>query len=317
MKKILLFSDPGIDDAIGIIYALLHPQIDLVGIVTGYGNVDEKQATANASYLLQLAGRPDIPIIRGATGPFSGEVVTYYPEIHGEDGLGPIRPPENLVTNVHRFGTVHELIRKHKGELSIVDTGRSTSLAASFILSGAELLQSVKEIYLMGGAFNYPGNVTAVAEANFHGDPIATDLVLEKGRNITIIPLNVTNRATVTTQMLDTIVAYQSNPFSFLMKPIIEFYIDAYKNLIPGLSGAPMHDSVTLFALLNPQYFHYIPRRVRVDTSELSRGRTFADFRAKPNDEPPETLERIAIDFNYQAFVNDFMNIMTRRVARY
>ncbi|MGM0900888.1 MAG: nucleoside hydrolase [Bacillota bacterium] len=317
MKKVLLFSDPGIDDAIGIIYALLHPQIDLVGIVTGYGNVDEKQATANASYLLQLAGRPDIPVIRGATGPFSGEVVTYYPEIHGEDGLGPIRPPENLVTNVHRFGAVHELISKNKGDLSIVDTGRSTSLAASFILSGAELLHSVKEIYLMGGAFNYPGNVTAVAEANFHGDPIATDLVLEKGRNITIIPLNVTNRATVTTQMLDTIAVYQSNPFSSLMKPIIEFYIDAYKNLIPGLNGAPMHDSVTLFALVNPQYFHYIPRRVRVDTSELSRGRTIADFRAKPDDEPPETLERIAIDFNYQAFANDFMNIMTRRVTRY
>lgn len=316
MKKVLLFSDPGIDDAIGIIYALLHPQIDLIGVVTGYGNVDEKQATANAAYLLQLAGRSDIPVIRGATGPFSGELVTYYPEIHGEDGLGPIRPPETFTANIQPFSTIHELIRKHKGNLSIVDTGRTTSLATSFILSGAELLQSVKEIYLMGGAFNYPGNVTAVAEANFHGDPIATDLVLEKGKNITIIPLNVTNRATVTTQMIDTIAAYQANPFSSLMKPIIEFYIEAYKKLIPELNGAPMHDSVTLFALVCPQYFYYIPRRVRVDTSQLSRGRTIADFRAKPDEEPPETLDRIAIDFNSQAFVNDFMSIMTRRIAR-
>jgi len=317
MKKVLLFGDPGIDDAIGIIYALLHPQIDLIGVVTGYGNVDEKQATANASYLLQLAGRPDIPVIRGATGPFSGEVVTYYPEIHGEDGLGPIRPPENLVTNVQRFSAVHELIDKHKGDLSIVDTGRTTSLAVSFILSGAELLQSVKEIYLMGGAFNYPGNVTAVAEANFHGDPIATDLVLEKGKNISIIPLNITNRAIVTPQMIDTIAAYQSNPFSSLIKPIIDFYNEAYKDLIPGLNGSPMHDSVTLFAMMSPQYFQFISRRVRVDTSELSRGRTIADFRVKPDDEPPETLERIAVDFNYQAFANDFMNIMTRRILRY
>jgi purine nucleosidase len=69
MKKVLLFSDPGIDDSLAIMYALLHPQIELVGIVTGYGNVSQKQATQNAGYLLQLAGREDIPIIEGAKGP--------------------------------------------------------------------------------------------------------------------------------------------------------------------------------------------------------------------------------------------------------
>jgi purine nucleosidase len=315
MKNVLLFGDPGIDDAIGIIYALLHPQINLIGVVTGYGNVDAKQATDNASFLLQLAGRPDIPVISGATGPLSGEIVMYYPEIHGEEGLGPIRPPENIVTNVQGFSTVEEIIRKYKGELTIVDTGRTTSLAVSFILSGAELHHSVKEIYLMGGAFNYPGNVTAVAEANFHGDPIATDLVLEKGRNITIIPLNVTNRSIVTPQMVDAIAAYQSNPFASLIKPIFDYYREAYKKLIPGLNGAPMHDSVTLFALVNPHLFQYVHRRVRVDTSQLSRGRTIADFRAKPDAEPPTTIDRIAMNINYEAFVNDFMNIMTRKLT--
>lgn len=314
MKKVLLFGDPGIDDAIAIMYALLNPKIDLVGVVTGYGNVDEKQATDNAAFILHLGGRPDIPIIRGATGPFSGELVTYYPEIHGAEGLGPIRPPENFVANVYEFSKIHEIINQYRGELTIVDTGRTTSLAVSFILSGEEILQSVKEIYLMGGAFNYPGNVTAVAEANFHGDPIATDLVLEQGRNVTIIPLNVTNRAIITPQMVDTIAAYQTNPFTSLMKPIVDFYANAYKELIPGLNGSPMHDSVTLFALVNPQSFQYISRRVRVDTSELSRGRVMADFRAKPDPEPANTLDRIALNFDYQAFVNDFMSIMTRRL---
>ncbi|KKK36694.1 nucleoside hydrolase [Mesobacillus campisalis] len=314
MKKVLLFGDPGIDDAIAIIYALLNPQIDLVGVVTGYGNVDEKQATDNASYLLQLAGRPDIPVIRGARGPFTGELVTYYPEIHGPEGLGPIRPPENLVTNVQDYRTVFDLISTYKKELTIVDVGRSTSLATAFIIVGPEKVNQVDSIYLMGGNFLYPGNVTSVAEANFHGDPIATDLVLEKGRNITVVPLNVTNTAIISPETVNLISRYPYNPFSSLIKPIIEFYIDAYKKLIPGLNGAPMHDVLTLFALLNPQAFQSISRRVRVDASELSRGRTIADFRAKPEAQPPESLERILLQYDYNAFLADFVSTMTNRI---
>jgi purine nucleosidase len=314
MKKVLLFGDPGIDDAIAIIYALLNPQIELVGVVTGYGNVDEKQATDNASYLLQLAGRPDIPVIRGARGPFTGELVTYYPEIHGPEGLGPIRPPENLVTNVQDYRTVFDLISTYKEELTIVDVGRSTSLATAFIIVGPEEVNQVDSIHLMGGNFLYPGNVTSVAEANFHGDPIATDLVLEKGRNITIVPLNVTNTAIISSETVNMISSYPYNPFSALIKPIIEFYIEAYKKLIPGLNGAPMHDVLTLFALLNPQAFQSISRRVRVDASELSRGRTIADFRAKPEPEPPETLDKILLQYDYNAFLADFVSTMTNRI---
>jgi purine nucleosidase len=314
MEKVLLFSDPGIDDAIAIIYALLNPEIELVGIVTSYGNVDEKQATDNASYLLQLAGRPDIPVIRGAKGPFSGELSTYYPEIHGPEGLGPIRPPENLKTNVQDFGVVFDIIRKYQKELTIVDIGRSTSLASAFILGGADLLNSVKRIYIMGGAFHHPGNVTSVAEANFYGDPIATDLILEQGRNVTVIPLNITNYAIATPQIINSISETKANPFSSLIKSIIDFYIDAYKKLIPGLNGAPLHDVITLYALINPNQFQYVYRRVRVENAILSRGRTVADFRAKPKDEPRETLDRIALRFNYESYIKDFYTVMTGKL---
>jgi purine nucleosidase len=166
----------------------------------------------------------------------------------------------------------------------------------------------------MGGNFLYPGNVTPAAEANFHGDPIATDLVLEKGRNITIVPLNVTNGAVVSPEVVNLISAYPYNPFSTLIKSIIEFYIDAYKSLIPGLNGAPMHDVLTLFALRNPQAFQSVSRRVRVDASQLSRGRTIADFRPKPDPEPPETLDKILMQFDYNAFISDFVRIMTSRI---
>ncbi len=86
-------------------YGLLHPDIDIVGVVTGYGNVTQEKATSNAAYLLQMAGREDIPVINGAKIPLSGDITTYYPEIHGTDGLGPIKPPKTFSPNIKPFCT--------------------------------------------------------------------------------------------------------------------------------------------------------------------------------------------------------------------
>ncbi|AYA75904.1 nucleoside hydrolase [Bacillus sp. Y1] len=314
MKKVLLFGDPGIDDAVAIIYALLHPEIELVGVVTGYGNVNETQVAKNAAYLLQLGGRQDIPVIRGAKGPFSGELVQYYPEIHGPEGLGPIRPPDTFTANIQDFSSIFKIIETYKSELTIVDVGRSTSLATSFILAGSEFMNQVNSMYIMGGAFNHPGNVTASAEANFYGDPIASDLVLEKGRNITILPLNVTNYSLISPQIVNYISSLNSNPFSSLFKPIMDYYINAYNKLIPGLQAAAVHDVLTLYSIVSPESFQFISRRARVDISNFSRGTSSADFRAKPDVEPVETLDKIALSFNYNAFIQNFVSVMTSRL---
>ena len=92
MKNIILFADPGIDDSIAIMYALLNPDIKVLGIVSSYGNVRKEQATDNIAYLLKLAGRTDVPIIGGSNTPSSGEIPTYYPEIHGQERLGTDPP---------------------------------------------------------------------------------------------------------------------------------------------------------------------------------------------------------------------------------
>jgi purine nucleosidase len=187
-------------------YALHNPEIELVGIVTGFGNVTKVQATQNAAYLLQLAGKQDIPIIGGAQGPLSGELVPFYPEIHGPEGLGPIQPPENYKVNLLNFDEIFKIIELYQDELVIVSVGRLTDLAVGFILGG-EQMKKVRAFYSMGGAFLVPGNVTALAEANFHGDPIAADLVMEKARNLTVLPLNVTNNAIITPEIVDYIVS--------------------------------------------------------------------------------------------------------------
>lgn len=313
MEKILLFGDPGIDDSLAIIYGLLHPELEIVGIVTSFGNVTQEQTEQNAAYLLSLAGREDIPLISGAKYPLSGESVTFYPEIHGPDGLGPIRPPDNIFPNILNFDEVFTIIEKYKNELIIVDVGRSSSLAISFILGG-DIMNKVKAFYLMGGAFLVPGNVTAQAEANFYGDPIATNLVVERGRNVTIIPLNVTNEAIVTPKVIDFISRKSANPFSILIEPIFDYYFEAYKKNVPGIQGAPIHDVVTLSAIVNPMLIEYTSRRVTIELFGEAKGESLADFRPTPNLESFPTLDRIGMQLNYQLFLQDFINIMTKKM---
>ncbi|MEH7380678.1 nucleoside hydrolase [Bacillus sp. JJ1533] len=310
--KVLLFGDPGIDDSIAIMYGLLNPKIEIVGIVPSYGNVKQEQAVQNVAYLLSLAGKRDIPIIAGAKGPLSGEFTPYYPEIHGEEGLGPIRPPDTLQTaELLNFDEIFTIINRYENEIYIVDVGRSTSLAIAFLLGG-EVMNKVKGIYIMGGAFFVPGNATAEAEANFHGDPIAANLICERARNLAIHPLNITIQALLTSDIVDTIVQKGTrNPYRHLIRPIFDYYYKFYKKSMPGIKGTPLHDVVALSAIVNPTIVQYALRRVKVEMFGILKGVSVADFRGNPDEEPPETLDRIGLRFDYENFIAEFIQVMT------
>ncbi|MCA0149900.1 nucleoside hydrolase [Rossellomorea vietnamensis] len=309
MKNILLFADPGIDDSVAIMYALLNSDINILGIVSSYGNVEKKQATDNIAYLLKLAGRTDIPIIGGSNSPSSGEIPTYYPEIHGQEGLGPIRPPENFAGELTNFSKLYTIIKENK-DVTIVDVGRNTSLAALYIL-GENIANDVKEFYIMGGAFFVPGNVTPSAEANFYGDPIASELLVKNLDNLYIAPLNVTNKAIITLEQVKTIQEMNGNPLIEILDDVMTYYINAYKKLIPGINGAPLHDVVTLSLMVNPDMGKTIRRDVEVLTTGLGQGTSIADFRV--SSKPAEKNINIYLEMDYQMFIEDFINVMTRK----
>ncbi|CDQ20162.1 purine nucleosidase [Halobacillus karajensis] len=307
-KKVLVFGDIGVDDTIALIYAHLNDEIDLVGIVADYGNVPREVAVGSVHYLFDLFGIKNVPIIVGAEAPMTGETPTYYPEVHGEYGLGPITPGqyEGVIEN---FFEIVDIIHTYKDELIILNVGRLTALATMFILYRS-LMEEVKEYYIMGGAFWVPGNVTAVSEANFHADPVAVKIVLNYADNVKIIPLNVTDHAIVTPEMADYIGARGKVK---MVKQLLDYYYDFYKKRNPDIKGSPVHDVLTMMAILHPEMFHYQKLPVYIDTTTtgILRGQSIADIR--PYIEFEETAQRhdIAFQFDYSLFFKDFMNIMT------
>jgi purine nucleosidase len=209
---------------------------------------------------------------------------------------------------IENFHETVNIIEQYKGELTIVSIGRLTSLATMFILY-SELMKQVKEIYIMGGAFWVPGNVTAVSEANIHGDPIAANIVLRYANNLTIIPLNVTDRAIVTPEMVDYIHAKGK---ASIIKPMLDYYYQFYKKRNPAIKGSPVHDAITLMATIHNDWFTFKTLPVHLATAEgISRGQTIADIRPWMTFEENEKKHRIAFDFNYNEFFTDFMTIMT------
>lgn len=308
--NVLMTSDPGIDDSFAIMYALLNPKINIVGIVSGYGNTPKEQSVKNTAYLLTLGGRADIPIIAGSAGPLLGEPITYYPEIHGKEGLGPIKPPDTIQNvKVYDINKISELVSQYKGNLVIVSVGRLTDLALMFILYGNDALKEVNGFYIMGGAFLVPGNISAEAEANFYVDPIAANTVMEKAHNIYLYPLNVTNKALITPDIIDFLSQNSPTPFRPLLKPAFDYYYKAYQKNVPGIKGAPLHDVVPLMALTEPDLAKYIPKRVRVENFGNAKGKSIADFRPKPDKEPTESLDYIGMEIDTQKFSVNFMEI--------
>ena len=280
-----------------------------MGIVADYGNVSREDAVSNIYYLMEVFDFPQgIPIIRGAEVPLTGEEPTFYPEIHGEHGLGPIIPDDDRTVTIENFLEIVNIIENYKDELIIVNIGRLTSLATMFILY-RDLMTNVKEFYIMGGAFWIPGNVTTVAEANFHGDPVAVNIVLTYANNMTIIPLNATQKAIVTPDMVDYIEQFGKTK---IFKPLMEYYTRFYQERNPSLQGSPVHDALTLIATIHPEMFIFgsYPVIIVDDLDGPSRGQSIADTRPYSNNNGEKT-HRIAFDINYDSFFYNFISTMT------
>ena len=196
-RKVIYDTDPGVDDAMALYFALAHPAIYVVGITTTFGNVSVEQAATNALYLTAIAGRPGIPVTKGVKTPWVKHPEAPPAFIHGADGLGNLGSrvaTHNQVDPRSSAQFIVDMARAHPGEITLVAVGPLGNLSLALKVEPS-LPTLLREVIIMGGTVLEPGNVSPVAEANIWNDPHAADSVFTAGWKLAMVGLDVTHRS--------------------------------------------------------------------------------------------------------------------------
>jgi len=275
MLKVIFDTDPGVDDAMALLYLHRHPGIDLVGVTTVFGNAPIEITTRNAQFLHQK-WKIAAPIAKGAGKAYDDgrDAAHFAPVVHGEDGLGNIGVPLEVDHPLDERGAVQfiiDTVRADPGNVTLVAVGRMTNLALA-LKADPEIASLVKEVVIMGGAFDVNGNVTPAAEANIHGDPEAADVIFTAPWKVTIIGLDVTMKTTMSSDYLAKMVG--AGPAELkLLSDLSQYYIDFYRQRV-GLDGMALHDSCACVYLTEPQLFEVRTGPVRVVCGGIADGKT-------------------------------------------
>ena len=181
-RPVILDADPGVDDALAMMLALGSRELEVLGICTVCGNVPMEVGTGNALKLLALLNRDDVPVYAGACRPLKRKAV-YATEVHGKGGLGDaVLPPAGRPSSGDAVAFIVDTLSARPGRVTLIAVGPLTNLALAESRSPG-VLKKAREVCVMGGAIDEPGNVTPAAEFNFFADPDAARQVVALRRN--------------------------------------------------------------------------------------------------------------------------------------
>ncbi len=284
-SKIIFDTDPGIDDAMALLFALRSPEIDVVGITTVFGNSNVDATTRNALNLLYFAGRTDIPVARGAGRPMVNPPGPTAEWVHGDDAMGNIgwnsqlNPAQHPVHR-HAAEFIVENIMAHPGEITLVTVGPMTNLGLALQLE-PRIAQNVREVVIMGGNVLASGNVSPFAEANIMGDPYAAALLFSAEWHVTMAGLDVTQRTQMDTPYFDAL-TLSGDPFGVFVSQIVRFYQGFHREWYDYKNGAvDTHDPSAIAYLIDPSLFMGEYYSIVVPVSGPAEGMTIADRRGK------------------------------------
>ncbi len=278
--KVIIDSDPGVDDAMAILFAFRSPRIEVVGITTVFGNVTLDNATANALTLVELAGS-SVPVARGAEHPLVKDLRPPPTFVHGTDGLGQVgrQRPVGSAIEMTAAQFIVDTARRYPGEITLVPVGPLTNIALALAIE-PRLPELIKEVVLMGGAARVEGNVTPVAEANIFGDPHAADIIFKTPWKVTMVGLDVTTAVRMPDELLQRIASANPKIGEFVFS-ITRFYKNFYESR-GVLGGFYVHDPSAVAYVIAPELFETEAARVRVASEGLALGQTITTFRSPP-----------------------------------
>ena len=309
-RQIIIDTDPGQDDAIGILLALASPEeISILGIVTVAGNVPLELTSKNARMLCELAKKKDTKVFAGCSRPLIRPLITAE-HVHGKTGLdgANIKSPEIPLQEQHGVDwTIETLMQAKDNSVTICCFAPLTNVATAFVKK-PEILPKIQEIILMGGGFFEGGNITPTAEFNFFVDPHAAKIVLECGRPIVMLPLDVTHKALMQKKWLERLrdLGTKVGDAAYGMLSYYErFDIKKY-----GSNGGPLHDPTVIAYLIQKDLFKGKHVNVEVEiNSELTMGMSVVDW-WKVTDRIPNVTYINQID------ADGFFQLIIERLSR-
>lgn len=307
-KRILLDTDPGIDDALAILLALASPELSLEGLSVVHGNCSLEQAVRNGLSILELAGADSTPLARGCELPLV-QPSLLAPETHGDTGLGYAKLPEPRAQPIGQHGSdfLIERVMSNPGEITLVAIGPLTNVALA-IRKEPKFAKSLKEIVIMGGAIRHEGNATALAEFNTYVDPHATHIVFHAGIPTTLVPLDVTYQCILMASDVERLLKIDS-PITKFIKDATDFYME-YHDAYQRIKGCIINDPLALALTFAPELCDYEKLPVDVDISGgVSMGKTFADFYNYTG--KPANM-KVALGVRARGFIELFLERMER-----
>ena len=274
MTKIIIDTDPGIDDAMAIFYAAAAEEIDLLGLTAIFGNVTVDMATRNALRLVEAAGL-GIPVARGAEKPLEMPHIKPSAHVHGDEGFGdiPAATPKGKAIEETAAEFLVRMAREHKGELVLCPIGPLTNIALA-IQADPKFASNVDRIVLMGGSYKEGGNITPYAEANIYHDPHAAEVVFASGAKVEMVGLDVTHQILCTKEDFAAM-AEAAPKLGGMLQDMSHFYLKFYET-VGKFDGCSLHDPAAVIACTHPHLFTPEPVAITVVTEGEEIGETRA-----------------------------------------
>lgn len=277
-QKIIIDTDPGIDDVIAISMALRSPELDVLGLTSVFGNTYGEVTAQNALRLVELEEHDSIPVSRGSDVPLVFPLDALGTMVHGEDGMGNTNPPPPKGKVIEKFAAefIVDTIHAYPGEVTLVPIGPLTNIALALKMDPM-IVNLTKKVVIMGGAVSRPGNISPTAEANIYHDPQAAEIVMRAGWPLVMVGLDVTQQVVMTTSFLKEIYK-ANNPVTNLMQRILPFYQNFHNFLFGAGGDIHTHDPSVIAYLLKPDLFQTESVSIYVGIDGRCKGQTIADW---------------------------------------
>ena len=277
MRRIIIDTDPGIDDILAHLLAFASSEIQIEAMTTVSGNVSVEQTSYNALAFLEANGCRDIPVAQGSKFPLVRVPVNaaYY---HGKNGVGEVilPTPQKSVITQSAVDVIIQKVLEAPGEIILVALGPLTNLALALRCEPA-IAQVVQEVVIMGGALRSYGNITPASEFNIFADPHAAHIVLHAGWPIRLVSLDVTNKVRLRREHVRYLRQTHS-PIAQLIEDMIEYNITNF-SAQRGFDSFAIHDPLALSTVIRPDFITWEEVYVAVELEgRHTLGETVAYF---------------------------------------